>query len=254
MYRIKGLRIDILSLLGLVVGIAAILFGQHLDGGHLATLLNGPAALIVLGGTIGAVMVQTPLRAFLLALKMLRWVFLTPRINVTESIETLVAWSQVSRRDGLLGLDNLDDEQLDPFTQKGLRLLVDGSTAENIRAVLELEINGRERVELSGARVFESMGGYSPTIGIIGAVLGLIQVMGNLSDPAKLGDGIAVAFVATIYGVGAANLLFLPVANKLKTYVHQYAQHRELIMEGILSIAEGEHPRVIENKLLSYAH
>lgn len=254
MYRIKSIRVDVLTLLGLAVGLSAILYGQYLDGGHLSTLINGPAGLIVIGGTVGAVMVQTPLAVFWRALAMVRWVFLPPAFKVHESIETIIAWSKVARRDGLLGLDNLDDEYMDDFTQKGLRLLVDGNDSTRIREVLELDINSRERVELTGVKVYESMGGYSPTIGIIGAVLGLIQVMGNLTDPAKLGDGIAVAFVATIYGVGAANLLFLPIANKLKAYVHQYAYHRELIMEGLLSIAEGEHPRVIESKLLSYAY
>ncbi|MDH5407600.1 MAG: flagellar motor protein [Gammaproteobacteria bacterium] len=245
---------DILTLLGLVVGISAILYGQYLDGGHLSTLINGPAGLIVMGGTIGAVMVQTPLQVFLRALVLSRWVLLPPTFNINDSIETIIAWSKIARRDGLLGLDNIDDENMDDFTQKGLRLLVDGNETSRIREVLELEINSRERIELASARVFESMGGYSPTIGIIGAVLGLIQVMGNLTEPDKLGDGIAVAFVATIYGVGAANLIFLPIANKLKTYIHQHAHHHELIMEGLSSIAEGEHPRVIESKLLSYAY
>lgn len=252
MYRFKNISIDLLSMLGLVIGITAILLGQHLEGGQLSTLINGPAALIVLGGTLGAVMVQTPFRIFLRATTMLSWVFFPPRLRNSETIEKIVSWSQRARREGLLGLENIDDDSLDSFTEKGLQLLVDGSTSENIRSIMELEINNRERYELSCARVFESMGGYSPTIGIIGAVLGLIQVMGNLTDPSRLGDGIAVAFVATIYGVGAANLVFLPVANKLKAYIHHYVDHRELVLEGITSIAEGENPRNVETRLLSF--
>lgn len=254
MYRFKNLSIDFLSLIGLVIGISAILMGQYLDGGHLSTLINGPAALIVLGGTLGAVMVQTPFRIFIHAMSMLSWVIFPPRLHNSDTIEKIVTWSQRARREGLLGLENIDDDTLDNFTEKGLQLLVDGSTPENIRSVLELEIHNRERYELSCARVFESMGGYSPTIGIIGAVLGLIQVMGNLSDPSMLGRGIAVAFVATIYGVGAANLIFLPVANKIKTYIHHYIYHRELVMEGVIAIAEGENPRNVETRLLSFIH
>lgn len=243
---------DVLSILGLLLGVTAILLGQHLEGGHLSTLLNGPAMLIVMGGTIGAVMVQTPLNTFLRALRMIIWAFLPPRIYFSETIQQIIAWSRTARREGLLGLENIDFEDIDEFAQKGLQLLVDGSEPESIRKVLDIEIDSREKFDQQGAKVFESMGGYSPTIGIIGAVLGLIQVMGNLSDPARLGDGIAVAFVATIYGVGAANLIFLPIANKLKTYAMEFSLHRELILEGIVSIAEGENPRNIEAKLLGY--
>jgi len=243
---------DVLSILGLLLGVTAILLGQHLEGGHLSTLLNGPAMLIVMGGTIGAVMVQTPLNTFLRALRMIIWAFLPPRIYFSETIQQIIAWSRTARREGLLGLENIDFEDIDEFAQKGLQLLVDGSEPESIRKVLDIEIDSREKFDQQGAKVFESMGGYSPTLGIIGAVLGLIQVMGNLSDPARLGDGIAVAFVATIYGVGAANLIFLPIANKLKTYAMEFSLHRELILEGIVSIAEGENPRNIEAKLLGY--
>ena len=245
---------DVLSILGLLLGVAAILLGQHLEGGQLATLLNGPALLIVLGGTIGAVMVQTPMHTFLRALRMVTWTFYPPRIDFTETIQQIISWSRTARREGLLGLENIAQEDIDGFAQKGLQLLVDGSEPESIRRVLDIEIDSREKFDQRGAKVFESMGGYSPTLGIIGAVLGLIQVMGNLSDPGKLGDGIAVAFVATIYGVGAANLLFLPVANKLKTYAMNFTLHRELILEGIVSIAEGENPRNIEAKLLGYLY
>ncbi len=243
---------DGLSITGLIIGISAILLGQYLEGGHVSALLNGPALLIVMGGTIGAVMLQSPLATFTRGIRMLVWTIFPPRVRNEEAIEKLVSWSNIARKEGLLGLENIEELEQDPFTRKGLQLLVDGSEPENIRNILDVDINTREHHDIQAARIFESMGGYSPTIGIIGAVMGLIQVMGNLSDPSKLGSGIAVAFVATIYGVGAANLLFLPIANKLKNIVHMQSQFRELIVEGMVSIAEGENPRNIETKLLGF--
>jgi len=245
---------DILTILGLITGISAILLGQHLEGGQLSTLVNGPAMLIVLGGTIGAVMVQTPFKTFARALAMLSWVFITPRIRIEEMIEQILEWSRIARKDGLLGLEHIDDTGVDEFAYKGIQLVVDGNDPNNIRNVLDLEISNHELRDIQCAKVFESMGGYSPTIGIIGAVLGLIQVMGNLTDPSKLGDGIAVAFVATIYGVGAANLVFIPIANKLKALVQRHTQFRELIIEGVVAISEGENPRNIEIKLHGFMH
>ena len=155
---------------------------------------------------------------------------------------------------GLLGLENLDPQGVDPFAQKGLQLLVDGSEPETIRSILETEVDSKEHFEMQSAKVWEGMGGFSPTIGILGAVMGLIHVMGNLSDPSQLGAGIAVAFVATIYGVGAANLILIPAGNKLKAIVAERSRFREMIMEGIISIAEGENPRNIEVKLQGYLH
>jgi chemotaxis protein MotA len=243
---------DILSIIGLIVGITAILFGQYLEGGHISTLVNGPAMLIVLGGTFGAVMLQSPLATFMRAMRMLFWTFLTPADNSDETIEKIVNWSNIARKEGLLGLENIEETESDLFARKGLQLLIDGSEPESIRSIMNVDIGTKEHFDMHAAKVFESMGGYSPTIGILGAVMGLIQVMGNLSDPSKLGSGIAVAFVATIYGVGAANLLFLPIANKLKNIVHRQALMREMIVEGMASIAEGENPRNIETKLLGY--
>ena len=239
-------------MLGLLVGLGAILFGQHLEGGHIGSLVNGPAILIVFGGTIGAVMLQSPTRVFLRALRISTWVMVPPVQPVTDVIERIVAWSQVARKEGLLGLEGATEDESDPFAQKGLQLLVDGSEPETIRSTLEVDLGTRERHDLQAAKVYEAMGGYSPTIGIIGAVMGLIHVMGNLADPAMLGGGIAVAFVATIYGVGLSNLIFLPTANKLKSVVSQQAQFREMVIEGIVAIAEGENPRNIEIRLLGY--
>ena len=243
---------DFLTLIGLIVGIAAILLGQYFEGGHISTLINGPAALIVLGGTLGAVMLQSPMKVFVRAMRMLPWIVIPPRIDNQAAINKIINWSNIARREGLLGLENIEETEKDPFARKGLQLLIDGSEPESIRSIMEVDINTREHFDLQAAKVFERMGGYSPTIGIIGAVLGLIQVMGNLSDPSRLGAGIAVAFVATIYGVAAANLLFLPMSKKLMSMVHTYSQHREMIVEGMVSIAEGENPRNIEVKLLGY--
>ena len=246
------MRIDFLTILGLVIGVSAILVGQQLEGGEISTLINGPAALIVIGGTLGAVMLQSPMIVFIRAIKMLWWIINTPHFDSEGIIQKIIGWSNIARREGLLGLENLEDTEKDPFAKKGLQLLIDGSEPEAIRTIMEVEVHTRERFDIQAARVFESMGGYSPTIGIIGAVLGLIQVMGNLSDPSKLGTGIAVAFVATIYGVALANLILLPVANKLKSIVMNAAHFNEMIIEGLVSIAEGENPRNIETKLLGF--
>lgn len=244
--------IDLLSVFGLILGIGAILLGQLLDGGHFGTLINGPAALIVMGGTIGAVMLQSPANIFLRGLKMFSWVFFPPRFHIEETIARIVDWSSVARKEGLLGLELVAEEEDDLFSRKGLELLVDGSEPEIMRSIMELEIDAKDSFDSLAAKVYEAMGGYSPTIGIIGAVMGLIHVMGNLSDPGKLGSGIAVAFVATIYGVAAANLIFLPIANKLKILVSNEVRFREMIVEGLVSIAEGENPRNIQRKLEGY--
>lgn len=245
---------DILSILGIVVGLAAIIGGNIIEGGHVGSLLQLTAFVIVFGGTMGAVLLQTPLSIFMRALKMLVWIFLPPKVLANEAIEKILGWSQVARKEGLLGLEASIEAEPDEFAKKGLQLLVDGTEPDSIRAILEVDIGSKEHVDTAAAKVFEGMGGYSPTIGIIGAVMGLIHVMENLSDPSKLGSGIAVAFVATIYGVGMANLFFLPFASKLKNHVHGQTQFREMVIEGVVSIAQGENPRSIENKLKGYVH
>jgi chemotaxis protein MotA len=246
------LRLDYLSFFGLLLGIGGILVGQALEGGHASSLVNLPALFIVLGGTLGATLLQTRLATFALAMRMLAWIFRPPAGPSRVLIQRVVAWSQTARKEGLLGLENLAESEPDPYVQKGMHLLVDGSEPEVIRKVLEMEVDVREGREAAAARVFESMGGYSPTIGIIGAVMGLIHVMGNLADPSTLGGGIAVAFVATIYGVGLANLVFLPFASKLKALVQHRSLAREMVIEGLIAIAEGENPRLIETRLTGY--
>lgn len=243
---------DILSLIGLFFGFGAILGGQYLEGGSISSLVNAPAFMIVMGGTMGATMLQSPLGTFMRGLRMLGWIVRPPNLLPDEAIEKIVSWSNIARKEGLLGLEAVSETEENPFARKGLQLLVDGSEPEIMRGILEVEVDSREHGDLQAAKVFEGMGGYSPTIGIIGAVMGLIQVMSHLSDPSKLGHGIAVAFVATIYGVGLANLLFIPVGNKLKSIVLSQSQFRYMIIEGIVSIAEGENPRNIETKLQGY--
>jgi chemotaxis protein MotA len=243
---------DILTIVGVFVGIGAILVGQSLEGGNIDSLLNGPAILIVLGGTMGAVMIQAPLSTFLYSLRMSAWLVFPPKLAALTSVENIISWSNIARKEGLLGLEVVVESEQDPFSRKGLQLLVDGSEPEVIRSILEVEIDSDEKAALDAARIYEIMGGYTPTIGIIGAVLGLIHVMQNLADPSSLGAGIATAFVATIYGVGLANLLLLPIGGKLKGIIGQQSRMREMIVEGLISIAEGENPRNIETKLNGY--
>jgi chemotaxis protein MotA len=245
---------DILSFAGVGMAVIAILGGNALEGGHLSSLVQPTAFLIVGGGTVGAVMVQTPLPIFLKGLKMAGWVFMPPKVDVKSAIEKIVEWGNVARREGLLGLESASEAETDPFMKKGLQLLVDGSEPDTIRGVLEVEVTATEHQENAAAKVYDGFGGYSPTIGIIGAVMGLIHVMENLSDPSKLGPGIAVAFVATIYGVALANLFFLPMATKIKDVVHHRSQFKELTIEGLAAIAAGENPRNIELKLQGYLH
>ena len=243
---------DILSIVGIVLALGAILGGNMLEGGHIESLLQLTAFIIVMGGTLGAVMLQLPLAIFMRSLKMGVWIFLPPKLPVQEAIEKIVSWSNVARKEGLLGLEETVETESDEFARKGLQLLVDGGEPEAIRGILELDLSMREERDLSAAKMYEAMGGYTPTIGIIGAVMGLIHVMNNLADPSALGSGIAVAFVATIYGVGMANLFLLPIASKLKMLVNKQTQFGEMVIEGIIAIAEGENPRNIESKLQGY--
>lgn len=240
---------DILSIAGVIIAFGAILLGQYLEGGHLASLINGPAILIVGGGTLGAVMLQSPMPVFMRAIRMLWWLIKPPVPAVAETLDRIIEWCQIARKEGLLGLERMVESEANLFVRKGLQLLVDGNEPITIRQTLEMDIEAREARDLAAAKVLDGMGGYAPTIGIIGAVMGLIHVMGNLGDPAKLGSGIAVAFVATIYGVGLANLFFLPAGNKLKAIVRQQSRFEETVVEGLAAIAEGENPRIIEARL-----
>lgn len=248
----KQTSFDFVSVIGVILALTAILGGQVLEGGHVGSLLQVTAFIIVFGGTIGAIMLQCPPRIFFHGLILLKWVFLPPKLDPHALIAQVVAWNGVARKGGLLALEPQLDEQEDPFTHKGLQMLVDGAEPEKIREALEVEIATYEKHNLDASRVWMAAGGYAPTVGIIGAVLGLIHVMENLTDPSKLGAGIAVAFVATVYGVGSANLFFLPIANKLRSVIEQELVIREMLIEGLVSIANGENPRAIETKLQGY--
>jgi chemotaxis protein MotA len=240
---------DILSMAGILLGLVAILGGAVAKGSSLGALWNLAAFVIVIIGTLGATLVQTRAPIFVHAFKIVPWVFMPPSLNPRSMIVRIVEWSHLSRKEGLLGLEDQSEVETDPFVRKGLQLLVDGTEPLALRQILEADLDNREAFDLQGAKVFESMGIYSPTLGIIGAVMGLMAVMQNLADPSKLGHGIAAAFVATIYGVGLANLLFLPMYNKLKGIVQARTNYQTMLLEGLIAIAEGENPRHIENKL-----
>ena len=245
---------DRLSLIGAILAIVALLVGSVLKGAGLASLWSPAAFVIVIGGTVASILLQTSMDNFKRSLKIVKWVFRPPSQDRAAVVTQIVEWSNTARKQGLLGLEPQVNGQQDAFLKKGLQMVVDGIAPEAIRSVLETDLHGQSQRDLAAAKVFEGMGIYSPTLGIIGAVLGLIAVMKNLADPSKLGHGIAAAFTATIYGIGAANLMLLPMASKLKTLINAQAEEREMIIEGLISIAQGENPRNIESRLSGYVH
>ncbi len=239
---------DWASVAGLLLAITGIALGQILEGGKLSALLQPTAALIVLGGTCGAVLLQSRPSSVRRGVNMLLWVFRPPVDRRQSLANEMTNWSLIARREGLLSLERYIRNGADAFTAKGLRLIVDGVTPQKLREILEEDINFYEAEMRQAVRIWEAAGGYAPTIGILGAVLGLIQVMGNLSDPSKLGAGIAVAFVATIYGVGLANLVFLPIGVKLKAIVVREVALREWMVASFCDIASGDNSRLIEER------
>lgn len=243
---------DWASIAGLVLALAGIVLGQMLEGGHIGSLVQPAALSVVVIGTCGAVLLQSGMPTFLRGARMVRLVF-TPPLDDSEAIsQQILGWSATARREGLLNLERYLAEVKDPFIGKAMRLIIDGIDPHKVRAILDIDISVYERRERQAVKIWEAAGGYAPTIGILGAVLGLIHVMENLADPSKLGGGIAVAFVATIYGVGLANLVFLPIANKLKAIVMHEVAKREMIVELFCSIANGDNPRVIQERLEAY--
>jgi len=244
---------DALSFVAIALALIAIFGGQALEGGSMRSLLQPAAFLIVTAGTAAAVLLQHPLRTVVQAGRMLRWMLWPPRTDTARAVQQIVGWAQIARRSGILALESTIAEVTNVFVRNGLQLLVDGFEPQGIREALEVEISTWEERHRAAARVWEGAGGYAPTIGILGAVLGLIHVMENLSDPTRLGAGIAVAFVATIYGVGSANLLFLPIAGKLRALIEAEVRHREMILDGFIGIASGENPTLIEIRLTGYS-
>jgi chemotaxis protein MotA len=245
-------RVDKASFGGIILAVGGILLGLLLEGGNLGQVLQPTAAMIVFGGTLGAVLLQFPLPIIILAFRQLGTVFVSPDRNQQEIIRELVQYAQMARRNGIVSLDAVLPEIADPFLQRSLMLAVDGTEPQELRKIMELELDNQSEYEEQVPQVFESAGGFSPTVGIIGAVLGLIQVMQHLDKIDEVGKGIAVAFVATIYGVASANLLYLPVAGKMKLRIREGHVMREMTLEGVISILEGMNPRMLETKLLGF--
>jgi chemotaxis protein MotA len=240
---------DKASIGGIVLAIAGIVAGLLLEGGNLGQILQPTAAMIVFGGTLGAVLLQFPLSTVIEAFKRLAHVFFTPRQQHQQLIQMLVSYANKARRSGVVSLDHDLKDIEESFLRQALTLAVDGTEPAELRKIMSLSLDTRTESEERLPAVFESAGGFSPTIGILGAVLGLIQVMQHLDKIDEVGKGIAVAFVATIYGVGAANLFFLPAAGKLRIRVREEHQRLEMMLEGVISILEGINPRMLEVKL-----
>jgi chemotaxis protein MotA len=244
--------VDKSSVAGTLIGIGGILGGLFLEGGKIGQVLQPTAAMIVFGGTLGAVLLQFPLSSVLAAFRRLRDVISEPDHDADAKIAELVAFAIRARREGIVSLDTQLSAVKDQFLKKSLMLAIDGTEPKELRETMELDMDASAEQEEYIPRVFESAGGFSPTIGIIGAVLGLIQVMQHLQNIEAVGRGIAVAFVATIYGVGAANLFLLPVAGKLRMRIREAQVLREMTLEGVISILEGMNPRMLETKLRGF--
>lgn len=243
---------DKLTLPGLLLALLAVIGGFAVEGGMIGTLFQLPAFIIVFGGTLGAVMLQSTWSQFAKGLSMIKWVLLPPGVDIDQGMNRIAHWAAESRQHGFLSLESEALAEEDEFTGRALNLLVDGTEPDRLREALDIELQLQQEHLSRAARIYESMGGYSPTIGIIGAVLGLIQAMSHIEDPNKLAVGIATAFVATIYGVGFANFIYIPVANKLKHVIYEQMLYKEMLVEGLYAIANGESPKAIELKLSSY--
>ena len=246
-------KLDLSTVAGLLLALAGISGGLLLEGGRLSDISSLNAAMIVLAGTVGAVMITTPLAQLSQAIRQVKAVFWDSSPSNNASIDQVLVFARQARRNGLTSIDSEVGQMSDAFMKKALSLAVDGADLQDIRRIMELEIELIEHRGECEAKVFETAGGYSPTIGIIGAVLGLIQVMKHLEDIDRVGHGIAVAFVATVYGVAFANLFFLPAAAKLRSRLDAQIKNHELVLEGVLSLAEGMNPTLLHRKLEAYS-
>jgi chemotaxis protein MotA len=247
-----GARPDLATLGGLALAVFGIVGGLLLEKGQIQDIAQGTAALIVLGGTLGAVLVTTPMPVVLRAMRALKTVFFDQPGNTRRTIEALIGFATKARKNGIVSLEGEAAEMIDPFLRKALNLAVDGTDLQELRKMMELDMALIEQRGEDEAKVWEAAGGYAPTIGIIGAVMGLIQVMKHLEDIKEVGHGIAVAFVATVYGVGSANIVFLPAAGKLRARVRKALLENEMMLEGIIGIVEGLNPTLIRLKLEAY--
>ncbi len=243
---------DIFAVVGMFLGVTFILVGQAMEGGNLGQLLQITAAFIVFGGTAGAVVLSFPPNVLKKAIMLIKDVFMPPAVDMEAIIAEIVKFAQKARREGLIVLEKEAKGASDPIMTLGLEAVADGADPTLVQGMLENQISQMEAEVHAAAKVFESAGGYSPTLGIIGAVMGLIQVMQNLSDPSALGAGIAVAFVATIYGLFAANLFLIPLGTRIKFNYGKVFLAKEVMLEGILAIQAGESPALIERKLRSF--
>ncbi len=243
---------DLFSIAGIVLAVAAVAGAQVAEGGTLSSLVNVPALIVVLGGTLGAAVAQVPWPVFALAVRRVEWVIRAPDDDRRRRIEKVLNWCTIARRDGILTLERRIDQETDPLARKGLQLIVDGAEERAVRESLTVSLQSRESQDMAVVRVFEAMGGYAPTIGILGAVMGLVQAMEHLQNPGLLGVAIARAFVATIYGVAFANILLLPWANRLKALVVRRSQSDELLIDGLAAIAARESVSYVETKLTGY--
>lgn len=243
---------DIATILGLVLGFGAVIGGQILEGGHISAIIQPTAFIIVAGGTCGATLVSFPMGHVLQALKDIRKAVFPTNASHETIIKDMIGYAAKARKNGLISLEQDAQSIKDNFTKKGVSLVVDGIDPQKLRETLEIELNAFEEHAKGSAEVFEAAGGFAPTIGIIGAVLGLIHVMSNLADSSSLGKGIAVAFVATIYGLMIANIICLPLGTKLKHRVKDELLRKEMVIEGLIAIQNGENPHFIEQRLRSY--
>jgi chemotaxis protein MotA len=246
-------RPDFASFLGLALALGGISYGFHLEHGSLVMVTGVSAAFIVLGGSLGATLVANPLPVCLAAARRLQDLFFEQSSDPGALTDRIIEFATKARKNGIVSLEQEAAEIPDPFLRKSLTLAIDGADLQEIRSMMDLEISVSEQQADKEAKVYEAAGGFAPTIGIIGAVLGLMLVMQNLENMKEVGKGIATAFIATIYGVGSANLFFLPAAHKIKARAHLETQRRELMLEGVLSIVEGLNPKLIRTKLEAYS-
>lgn len=243
---------DIASIGGILLALCGILAGMTMEGGSISQITQPTAALIVIGGTVGAVMLQFPLKVFVAALKHAAKIFVSKGTDGEAVVAQIVKFANKARRSGIVSLDQDLSSIEDSFLKQTLMLAIDGTEPSEVRKIMQMEIDNKAEMEEKIPQVLEAAGGYSPTVGIIGAVIGLIQVMQHLNNIDEVGRGIAVAFVATIYGVALANLVFLPAAGKLKIRQREEQVIKEMMLEGVISILEGMNPRMIETKLRTF--
>jgi chemotaxis protein MotA len=243
---------DKATVIGIVLGIGAVIGGQSLEGGSIHSIMQATAAIIVFGGTFGAVFVSFPFDDVLTGFKGVRNIIKEPALDSQKMITQITGYANKARKEGMLSLEKEVKNVEDPFLKKALIMAVDGIEPHAIREAMETQLEYMNERGKIASKIFKAAGGYSPTIGILGAVLGLIHVMENLNDPSKLGSGIATAFVATVYGVGSANLFFLPFANKLEVRNRNDIIVKEMILEGVVAVSTGENPRLIEEKLTAF--